>query len=139
KHTGNFFPDFRGRQFPQLQTERDIPGHIQMREESEILKDHVQGTCGRRQWGQIAVVQNDFPAVATLLPADEAQERRLAASARSEQREKLTLPDRERQLFQHRFAGKGFFYALQGKQSVSCFPWPILNAPADRHKRERSA
>src|SRR5574341_1412273 len=78
---------------PHAQTERDVLEHRQVPEKRVVLEDEpdvpVPHVVGRR----VLPVDDDPARVGGLEPGDDPQERRLAASGGTEQREELAAPN----------------------------------------------
>jgi hypothetical protein len=74
-----------------LQAEGDVVPHRHVREQGVILKDGVDAPQVGRQTGDVAPVQKDASGIRGFEPAQHAQERRLAAPARAEQREEFAF------------------------------------------------
>jgi hypothetical protein len=72
-----------------LQPERDVLGHVEMREERVALEHRVDVALVGRDARDIAAVEHDPPARRLLEAGDHAQGRRLAAAGRAEQGEEL--------------------------------------------------
>jgi hypothetical protein len=68
-----------------LESERDVFGHVLVRQQPEILKDRADLAAHGRdlpaaQLVELAAGNKDFARAGSLLPQDESQERRLAGS-----------------------------------------------------------
>jgi hypothetical protein len=72
-----------------LQTERDVLGHVEVREQRVALEHGVDVAPARRDARDVAAVEHDPPARRLLEAGDHPQRRRLAAAGRSEQGEEL--------------------------------------------------
>jgi len=73
--------DFSARHALHLEPERDISLDRQVREQREMLKHHIGATLIGRIGCNIAAVDADFALIGRLKPADNPQQRRLAAAA----------------------------------------------------------
>ena len=71
----------------------DVVPHSQMREERVGLEHHVDGTLIGLRPDEVVAVELDPARRHLFEPTDTAQQRRLAASARPEQREELAIAD----------------------------------------------
>ena len=80
---------------PLLQPVGDVLEHRQVREERVGLEDRVDVALVRRPRAHVLAAEQERALVGVLEPGDQAQGRRLAAAGRTEQREKLTVPDAE--------------------------------------------
>jgi hypothetical protein len=79
-----------------LEPERDVVVDRHVREQRVLLEHHVDGPPARRDRRHVAVQQADPTFVRLLEARDHSQCRRLAATARPEEREELALADGER-------------------------------------------
>ncbi len=78
-----------------LEPEGDVLPHGHVREERVSLEDHVDVSLGGGHIGHVAALEED-PSLGRLLePGDHPQRGRLAAARRAEQREELSLADRQ--------------------------------------------
>ena len=59
QHVGNPIMDLGNGQLPQAQAIADVLGHGHMREQGETLENHRRGALVRRQFRDIASVQQD--------------------------------------------------------------------------------
>jgi hypothetical protein len=84
---------------PAVDAEADVLGHGQVREERIVLEDHADAATLGRHPGAVAgdgrVLEPDLAGVRVLEAGDQAQQRRLAAAARAEERDDLALLDAE--------------------------------------------
>jgi hypothetical protein len=71
-------------------------------EQAVGLEHHAHVALAGRHWGDVAAVDQQLAAGRLFEPGDDAQRRRLAAAARSEQRDQLARLDLERKLGQRR-------------------------------------
>ena len=79
----------------QAQPERHVVEHVEMREQRHALEHEVHGALVGRQPRDVPAVDEDAAVVREVEAGDHAQERRLAAPARSEQAHELALGDVE--------------------------------------------
>ena len=79
----------------QLQPERDVVVDRHVREERVLLEDHVDRPAVRRDGGDVLPLQDDATLVGHLEAGDHPERRRLPAAARAEQREELSVSDRD--------------------------------------------
>ncbi len=79
----------------QLQPEGDVVVDRHVREERVLLEDHVDRPAVRRDGGDVLPLQDDATLVRRLEAGDHPERRRLAAAARAEQREELSVSDRD--------------------------------------------
>jgi hypothetical protein len=79
----------------QAETEGYVLVHGQMGKEGVALEQHVQWPALRRRVGDIVAIDPDPTGRRTLEPCDDPKQRRLAATARAEQRQEFTSADFE--------------------------------------------
>ena len=92
---GHALLDFASTDLLDPEPEGDVLEDRHVREERVCLEDHVHRALGRRDMGHVATLEQN-PAGRRLLEAgDHAEGRRLAATARAEEREELALVDRQ--------------------------------------------
>ena len=96
EHAPDLLVDALPRPAGDARAEGDVLAHREVREEGVALEDRVDLAAVRRQRGDVLAVQEDAPGVGRLEAGQHAQQRRLAAAARPEQREELALLDPER-------------------------------------------
>ena len=93
-----------------LHAKRDVLGDGHVREERIMLKDRVHRPLVGRQVLDLVTIEKNRAGGHVLEARDHAQERGLAAAARSEQREKLVVPDIERGGFDRREGAVAFHH-----------------------------
>ena len=96
-----------------LEPERDVVVDRHVREQGVLLEDHVDRSAVRGQRCAVLALQQDPPFVRHLEPGDHPQGRGLAAAAGAEQREELSLEDRERHVANCGRLAEVFAHALQ--------------------------
>jgi hypothetical protein len=82
---------------PRLESERHVLGHAQMGKQSKVLEHHPEIASFRGKAGNVSALQSDGATVRDLEPGQQAQERRLAATARTQQHQGLPFLDLEGQ------------------------------------------
>ena len=90
------------------QPEGDILEHGQMREYRIVLEHHREPALPRRQVRHVAPADQHAPAALPLEPRDDAQQRRLAAARRPEQREELAVAHAQRHIAERGDGAEGF-------------------------------
>ena len=93
--------------------ERNVLIDVQVRKKRVFLKNGIDLPLVRRQRGNFLTVKKDISFVRRNEAADDTQRRCLAAAGRTEQRHKLSVPDVEIQISEHRFPVKGNGDVLQ--------------------------
>jgi hypothetical protein len=78
-----------------LEPERHIRAHIEVREQSVMLKDHSEAAMTWRDAGDVTPFEYDSPRVRRLEPRHHPQRRRLSATAGAKERDDLMLCDIE--------------------------------------------
>ena len=95
QHARDLLVDPRSRPARDTRAESDVLAHAEVREERVALEDRVHAAPVRRQRRDLDAVEEDATPVGPLETGEHAQQRRLAAAARAEQREELALLDVE--------------------------------------------
>ncbi len=113
QHRAHTVLDLGARQALRARTERNVVEHGQMREQRVVLKDRVDVAPVGRHAGHIDAVQPDVAATRLVEPADEPQQRRLAAARRAENREELTASHREARAFDGHHRAEPLVYVRQ--------------------------
>ena len=85
--------DLRLRLLRELQRKRDVIPNRHRREERVVLEDRVDAALVRRQVRNVLAFEVDSPGIRTLKASEHAQQSRLAAARRTEQREELAFVD----------------------------------------------
>src|SRR5690606_11232034 len=85
-----------------LQREADVLGDAHVRIERVALEDHRDVAVARREVIDGLAVEQDPTRRRALEARDQRQRRRLAASARADEREELAFGDRKAQAVEHR-------------------------------------
>ena len=84
-----------------LEPEGDVLADREVREERVVLEHHAEVAALGRHAGHLLAVHQDAAGVGDLEPGQAAQERRLAAAARAEERHDRAALDLEREVAQH--------------------------------------
>ena len=94
------------RRFAHLESIRDVlrDGHVP--EQRVVLEDETNFAIARRLLGDVLAVADDGPGVGDFESRDDAQQRRLAGSRRSEQREQLAVRNVEADALERRKAAE---------------------------------
>ena len=77
------------------QPERDVVVHVHVREDGVALEDHRDAPPPRRQVGRVSAPDRHAALIDPLETGETAQQRRLAASGRTEQDDELLVPHLE--------------------------------------------
>ena len=86
-------PDVGGGHLPHLERERDVLGDLEVREHSVALEDHAEVALLRRKRGDIDAVDRDRAPARMDEARHHHERRRLARTARSQQREERSGGD----------------------------------------------
>ena len=100
-----------------------------------MLEDHAEAATLGRQRIDPLVAQADGAGIGPLETGDDAQQRRLAAARRSEQRQDLAGSDLERDAFEDRLVAEALGDALEPERRQP----PPAAAPRPRTVRSQSA
>src|SRR6185503_17665010 len=123
-----------------LQPEGHVVVDRHVREERVLLKDHVHRPPVREERGDVVALQVDPAGVGDLEARDHPQGRRLAAAAGAQQREELTVPNRERDIAYRLVLAEALADALERDPGAGLLHPPILKrwtrAQYLRHLRE---
>ncbi len=97
-----------------VQAERDVSGYGHVLEQRILLEHEAHAARGRRGKGDVLVVEQHLTGVGKLQAGDHAQQRRLAGTRRSQQRQQLAVGDLEPDLVQRRIATELLFDGTDG-------------------------
>src|SRR5580658_3722766 len=99
--------------YSQSQPEGNIVVYGEVGEQREVLKHQMHVAMGRRNVRDVGAIEVDGAGGRHVEARDEAQRRRLAAAARTEQGQKLTLGDGKTDVVDRLKAVEGFRELLQ--------------------------
>jgi hypothetical protein len=113
--------DLGGRPATDLQAERDVLAHRHVLERRVVLEDEADTAFLRRHSRNVLAFEEHLASIGTLEPGDHAQQRRLAAAARAEQRRQRPRFDLDRGVVQGREVAEALDDAPCLDQRVSSF------------------
>ena len=108
-----------------LETEGDVLGHREMREERVVLKDHAEATARRRESRHVFPGYPDRAFVELLEAGDCAQQRRLPAATRPKENERLPFRNLETYVVEYRQLTKALGEILEMKKRAH--PRPLTS------------
>ena len=118
EHAAHALLDFVLRAALQPQAEGDVVPERQVREERVVLEDRVHAALVRRHGGHVLAVEENAARVRPFEAGQHAQERRLAAPARPEEREELAPFHVESDVVHGRHGPEAFRHALEHQEIV---------------------
>src|SRR5262245_40652933 len=120
--------DLRARPLPDRQPEGDVVVNGHVLEGRVVLEDHADASGARRPVGDVLVADQHLARVRRLEPRDYAQERRLAAPARAEQRRQRPLRNGDRHVRQGLEVAEALGHVRDRDAHQWCsFGWKIRN------------
>ena len=138
QRTGDALVDYLARDTPRLEPIGDVASDAEVREHRVILKYHAGVAPMRRQPVDAPLAEADRACVEIGEARDHPQERGLAAARRTQQREELAVPDRERHSRHCGHRSEPLRDALDGYRGHVALTLPLLrNGPLPLPRGER--